>query len=63
MVKKIFARKLHVYYIDSGWLGDQYCLLLAETVILVEAVGRDQYQLHQNYYIFLPEYQGKKLKG
>ena len=43
VVKKIFAPKLHVYYIDSGWLGDQYCLLLAETVILVEAVGRDQY--------------------
>ena len=25
------------YYIDSGWLGDQYCLLLTEAVILVEA--------------------------
>ena len=28
------------YYIDSG-----YCILLAEAVILVEAVGRDQYYL------------------
>ena len=34
-----------LYYIDSGWLGDQYCLLLAEAVILVEAVEQDQYQL------------------
>ena len=32
-----------VFIIDSGWSGDQYCILLAEAVILVEAVGRDQY--------------------
>ena len=34
-----------IYYIDSGWWGDQYCILSAEAVILVEAVGRDQYYL------------------
>ena len=34
------ARKLfRYYYIDRGWIGDQYCLLL------VEAAGRDQYKL------------------
>ena len=36
-----------VYYIGSGWLGDQYCLLLAKAVILVEA--NICYILHQNY--------------
>ena len=38
-----YCAKVTLYYIDSGWLGDQYCLLSAEAVILVEAVGREQY--------------------
>ena len=59
-----------MYYIDSGWLGDEYCLLLSQAVILA---NKRQYWLtdHPLFVIFFTkitpflgqEYQRKNLEG